>query len=42
MNVVIVEFLAKAKSINKYFGSSYKVLASSSPVRDPPSKDRSV
>ena len=28
MNVVIVESAAKAKTINKYLGSSYKVIAS--------------
>ncbi|MDX2201867.1 MAG: type I DNA topoisomerase [Hyphomicrobiaceae bacterium] len=42
MNVVIVESLAKAKAINKYLGSSYKVLASFGHVRDLPSKDGSV
>ena len=34
MNVVIVESPSKAKSINKYLGSSYKVLASVGHVRD--------
>ena len=34
MNVVIVESPSKAKSINKYLGSSYKVLASIGHVRD--------
>ncbi len=42
MNVVIVELVAKAKAINKYLGSSYKVLASYGHVRDLPSKDGSV
>ncbi|MHA0111914.1 toprim domain-containing protein, partial [Klebsiella pneumoniae] len=40
--VVIVESLAKAKAINKYLGSSYKVLASFGHVSDLPSKDGSV
>jgi DNA topoisomerase-1 len=42
MNIVIVESVAKAKAINKYLGSSYKVLASYGHVRDLPSKDGSV
>ena len=42
MNIVIVESLAKAKAINKYLGSKYKVLASYGHVRDLPSKDGSV
>src|SRR5215467_14262532 len=42
MNIVIVESLAKAKAINKYLGSGYKVLASYGHVRDLPSKDGSV
>jgi DNA topoisomerase I len=42
MNVVIVESVAKAKAINKYLGSRYKVLASYGHVRDLPSKDGSV
>ncbi|MFM1814925.1 MAG: type topoisomerase, partial [Pseudomonadota bacterium] len=42
MNVVIVESAAKAKTINKYLGSSYKVLASFGHVRDLPPKDGSV
>ena len=42
MNVVIVESPAKAKTINKYLGSGYKVLASYGHVRDLPSKDGSV
>jgi DNA topoisomerase-1 len=39
---VIVESVAKAKAINKYLGSDYKVLASYGHVRDLPSKDGSV
>lgn len=42
MNVVIVESPAKAKTINKYLGSDYTVLASYGHVRDLPSKDGSV
>lgn len=42
MNVVIVESAAKAKTINKYLGPSYKVLASFGHVRDLPSKNGSV
>src|SRR5436309_13493446 len=42
MNVVIVESPAKAKTINKYLGSDYEVLASYGHVRDLPSKDGSV
>ncbi len=41
-NVMIVESVAKAKAINKYLGSDYKVLASYGHVRDLPSKDGSV
>ena len=42
MNVVIVESAAKAKTINKYLGSGYKVIASYGHVRDLPAKDGSV
>jgi len=42
MNVVIVESAAKAKTINKYLGPGYKVIASFGHVRDLPSKDGSV
>ena len=42
MNVVIVESPAKAKTINKYLGPDYKVVASYGHVRDLPSKDGSV
>ncbi len=42
MNVVVVESPAKAKTINKYLGPGFKVLASYGHVRDLPSKDGSV
>jgi len=42
MNVVVVESPAKAKTINKYLGSGYQVLASFGHVRDLPPKDGSV
>jgi len=42
MNIVIVESVAKAKAINKYLGSKYRVLASYGHVSDLPSKDGSV
>jgi DNA topoisomerase I len=42
MNVVVVESPAKAKTINKYLGSDYTVLASFGHVRDLPPKDGSV
>ncbi|MFN4283576.1 MAG: type I DNA topoisomerase [Alphaproteobacteria bacterium] len=41
-NVVVVESPAKAKTINKYLGSDYTVLASYGHVRDLPAKDGSV
>ncbi len=41
-NVVIVESPAKAKTINKYLGSDYKVFASYGHIRDLPAKDGSV
>ncbi len=42
MPVVVVESPAKAKTINKYLGSNYTVLASYGHVRDLPPKDGSV
>lgn len=42
MDVVIVESPSKAKTINKYLGSGYEVLASYGHVRDLPPKDGSV
>jgi len=42
MNVLIVESPGKVKSISKYLGSDYKVLASFGHIRDLPSKDGSV
>ncbi len=41
-SVVVVESPAKAKTINKYLGSNYRVLASYGHVRDLPAKDGSV
>jgi DNA topoisomerase-1 len=41
-NVVVVESPAKAKTINKYLGKDYHVLASFGHVRDLPPKDGSV
>ena len=42
MNLVIVESPAKAKTINKYLGTDYTVLASYGHIRDLPSKNGSV
>src|SRR6201981_3686005 len=42
MKVVVVESPAKAKTINRYLGSDYKVVASYGHVRDLPAKDGSV
>ncbi len=42
MKLVIVESPAKAKTINKYLGSDYKVIASFGHIRDLPSKNGSV
>ena len=41
-DVVVVESPAKAKTINKYLGADYKVLASYGHIRDLPAKDGSV
>jgi DNA topoisomerase-1 len=41
-NIVIVESPAKAKTINKYLGPDYEVVASYGHVRDLPPKDGSV
>ena len=41
-SVVVVESPAKAKTINKYLGSDYTVLASYGHIRDLPPKDGSV
>ncbi len=41
-NLVIVESPAKAKTINKYLGSDYKVLASVGHIKDLPSKGLGV
>jgi len=42
MNLVIVESPAKAKTINRYLGKDYLVLASYGHIRDLPSKNGSV
>ena len=41
-SVVVVESPAKAKTINKYLGRNYTVLASYGHIRDLPAKDGSV
>ena len=42
MKIVVVESPAKAKTINKYLGPGYEVLASFGHIRDLPAKDGSV
>jgi len=42
MKVVVVESPAKAKTINKYLGKDYEVLASFGHIRDLPARDGSV
>ena len=42
MDVLVVESPAKAKTINKYLGPGYTVLATYGHVRDLPAKDGSV
>ena len=42
MKVVVVESPAKAKTINKYLGKGYEVIASFGHIRDLPAKDGSV
>jgi DNA topoisomerase-1 len=42
MKIVVVESPAKAKTINKYLGPGYEVVASFGHVRDLPAKDGSV
>ncbi|MBM3510310.1 MAG: type I DNA topoisomerase [Alphaproteobacteria bacterium] len=42
MDVVVVESPAKAKTINKYLGKDFRVVASMGHVRDLPSKEGSV
>ena len=42
MNLVIVESPAKAKTINKYLGDNYTVLASYGHIRDLPKKNLGI
>ena len=42
MKLVIVESPAKAKTINKYLGKDYMVMASFGHIRDVPAKNNSV
>ena len=42
MKVVIVESPAKARTINKYLGKDFEVMASFGHIRDLPAKDGSV
>lgn len=42
MKLLVVESPAKAKTINKYLGSDYEVIASFGHIRDLPAKDGSV
>ena len=42
MNVVVVESPSKAKSINKYLGNTYKVLASIGHIRDLSAKNDAI
>ena len=42
MKLVIVESPAKGKTINKYLGKDYQVMASFGHIRDLPAKDGSV
>ena len=42
MKVVVVKSPSKAKTINKYLGPGYEVLASFGHIRDLPAKDGSV
>ena len=42
MNIIVVESPAKAKTLHKYLGPGYEVLASFGHVRDLPAKNGSV